>query len=1083
MPKINILNILSGDNQSTVVDKINYNFDQILSAGGGPQGQQGLIGSTGPVGPQGVPGIQGAKGDSGNKWFVSSGPVGPTPSSVGDYWLDINTPDQAIYQNVGGVWTPSGYGLSSGDIFQRMTPVKSAGGGINSTAIILGGIATSQTGPKSTSLVLSDAPISPSGIIPGYSPGDMGEVYIRNVNQEDSKLKIATEGRLHLISFSRSELDVTNRNGNGIDNPTISWISSVATGNSAPYDIAFKNPTGGISILTEGGLRGPIEIKSNSDSVFITSSGAGVSGGVNILAQKEITSQSNIDNISIFTAAATKGSFIRFNTDRGFVELNTNTTTDPTLISNSNTPAFFVNATGVGIGVGKNVGFTFKQTGVDPRKLAVLGNVSIGVTPDDHQLIDMFVGIQGNNDYNLGSLYVKGHGAFGQANPRLGGTTGPAEAAGQFPQLFVTTTRNGQAFQAKNSADGSVVSRTTMGDGKWDYNAVSDKTSAGIGPDLTQEFFVSNPAYVFTAAPLISLQHKITNPANVTDTATVFSISTFTIAGTYNAETIADKTLIQTKNSNSNLRIFANATSTANKGNNKVIIGARDKPLIAVFGGTDTDPDRGTVSIGMYAEGNKGLVGPYSTSIISFANNQYNHHALNLRGVQTIGSTEPYSAFALVSPTGDAKYSISTNRDVGTVSMLKVQRLFGQVSSTNYNVGGFRFNNIANGIEIISYKTGLTNIWDANTNKSVAIAVGASANSKTSPTTGFFVSDEGTCVSIGSYIDYGIALNVAGTINSTVSVTTDLLSATTGIFKNGTNATGGTGKGILLWDTGTGASEGLFLDWRAGTNGTYAGIVGYTEASGGGIRFYTTGNNSGSQGSTTTRALRMNIAANGTVTIPGTFSVTNIESTGSINISDPNAALSINTYWGPNLPSDSNNHWRAKQSGNGMWFKIENANANGRLELRTFGNTSAGGAVTSKLPLSINTTTGTMNLLGPIYVGWEQPLSEANGGYAYYSPNNPGYSPNSTQTMNTENFDRHITIYYASGSNGICTLEVQTQPGNPLTSNLAAVGICMNVGCISGVIPAECSWRLRCYNSDHNSYPKATVYLRKFGHM
>ena len=41
MPQINILNVLQGDNQSTVVDKINYNFDQILSAGGGPQGQQG----------------------------------------------------------------------------------------------------------------------------------------------------------------------------------------------------------------------------------------------------------------------------------------------------------------------------------------------------------------------------------------------------------------------------------------------------------------------------------------------------------------------------------------------------------------------------------------------------------------------------------------------------------------------------------------------------------------------------------------------------------------------------------------------------------------------------------------------------------------------------------------------------------------------------------------------------------------------------------------------------------------------------------------------------------------------------------
>ena len=73
MPQINILNVLQGDNQSTVVDKINYNFDQILSAGGGPQGQQGLLGPTGAVGPQGSQGVQGVQGPSGTKWFVSLG--------------------------------------------------------------------------------------------------------------------------------------------------------------------------------------------------------------------------------------------------------------------------------------------------------------------------------------------------------------------------------------------------------------------------------------------------------------------------------------------------------------------------------------------------------------------------------------------------------------------------------------------------------------------------------------------------------------------------------------------------------------------------------------------------------------------------------------------------------------------------------------------------------------------------------------------------------------------------------------------------------------------------------------------------
>jgi len=97
MPQINILNILQGDNQSIIVDKLNYNFDQILSAGGGPQGAQGLIGPTGPIGPQGPQGVQGAQGPSGTKWFVqdaqpaSGGITGSNPwtyPTLGDYWLD-----------------------------------------------------------------------------------------------------------------------------------------------------------------------------------------------------------------------------------------------------------------------------------------------------------------------------------------------------------------------------------------------------------------------------------------------------------------------------------------------------------------------------------------------------------------------------------------------------------------------------------------------------------------------------------------------------------------------------------------------------------------------------------------------------------------------------------------------------------------------------------------------------------------------------------------------------------------------------------------------------------------------------------
>jgi hypothetical protein len=893
MPKINILNILSGDNQSTVVDKINYNFDQILSAGGGPQGQQGLIGATGPVGPQGIPGIQGPKGDQGSKWYVAAGPIGPTgptPPLLGDYWLDVASPDQLIYQySSTGAWLPTTYGLSTGDIFQRMSPIRAAGGGApDRTAIILGGVSGDQTGPQNTSLVLSDIPINAAGSIPGYTPGTSPEAFMKNINQEDSKLKITTKGRSKLISFARGELDVANRTAAGLDNPMISWDNSGVT--TTPYDISFKNPTGGISILAEGTLRGPIVIKSNADSIRLESLGAGTAGGINILAQKEITVKSTLENISILTSSVNKGTFIRFNSNAssptpgifGFVEFNNNTTS----VANNNKPAFFANASGVGIGVGINPNFTFKQSGADARKLAVLGNVSIGVMPDDHQLIDMFVGIQGNNDYNLGSLYVKGHGAFGQANPRLGGTTGPAEAAGQFPQLFVTTTRNGQAFQAKNSADGSVVSRTTMGDGKWDYNAVSDKTSAGIGPDLTQEFFVSNPAYVFTAAPLISLQHKITNPANVTDTATVFSITTFTRGEAYNVNTLADRTLIQTKNSNAELRLYANASSASMSIYNKVTIGARTKSLITAFAGQDSD-NIGTVTIGLDAISNRSnLIGKFDANAVTFPASMVNNHSLSVPGTVTIGNNN-LSIFAgnsIANSTYGAfgpGNSINQSKPVGNASMLKIQRIFGSVNA-NSAVNGTNYNNLPNGLEIISYKG--TSAASSTVNLSVGLAIAATTRLTYVPTEGFFVSDDGKNASIGSYIDPSIALKVIGAISASTSVTTALLTspivvattsvttgtlnATSAVFTNSANVSGGyTGMGVVLSDGGSSFSEGLFLDWKNLTNGAYAGIVGFSGNQGGDLRFYTTASNSGIVGSINTRFQRMKIGATGNVAI------------------------------------------------------------------------------------------------------------------------------------------------------------------------------------------------------------------------
>jgi len=426
MPQINILNVLQGDNQSTVVDKINYNFDQILSAGGGPQGQQGLIGPTGAIGPQGSNGVQGSQGPSGTKWFVQEtfpiigGRTGSNPwtfPTLGDYWLDPDSANQDIYVFTATGWTNTGYGLAAGDLFQKVTPLNIIGGTTGPGILISG---AGPSGATATTVILSDASVA------DYTPGGTA---IDNVNFEGAKLKIATRNdRTSILSFGRSDLDITSGTGSTgyLKNTTLDWDSPNPLGNNF-YDISLKNPGGAIGIR---------------------STAPAASGGINLYAEGEITAQSGTDNITLKTTA-NRGTFIDSATNGGFLELSNQGAGTP--INNANAP-LFANATGVGLGLGTG---QFEQT-TSPtgsnRRLAVNGNVSIGTGTSPHTS-SLFVGQSGTPNFNQGVLFVSGHSMIGHTNPtgdNSGGiqTTGPSELAGRYTQLWVTSPNYGLTSRA-----------------------------------------------------------------------------------------------------------------------------------------------------------------------------------------------------------------------------------------------------------------------------------------------------------------------------------------------------------------------------------------------------------------------------------------------------------------------------------------------------------------------------------------------------------------------------------------------------------------------------------------------------------
>lgn len=107
-----IKEIFSSDPISEALEKINFNFDQLILSGGGPPGPAGI------QGPPGVPGSQGLRGDHWQTGGASGslGFTGPTSDhgpnygdlEVGDHWLDSSG---KVWEWDGSMWVYSSVDL------------------------------------------------------------------------------------------------------------------------------------------------------------------------------------------------------------------------------------------------------------------------------------------------------------------------------------------------------------------------------------------------------------------------------------------------------------------------------------------------------------------------------------------------------------------------------------------------------------------------------------------------------------------------------------------------------------------------------------------------------------------------------------------------------------------------------------------------------------------------------------------------------------------------------------------------------------------------------------------------------------
>lgn len=102
MSQLNLKKILSSDNISMLVDSLNYNFDQIILNGGGPQGLRGLIGAPG------IPGLQGLEGDIGptgiDGTYIYTSNVDPNSYSFGESLPRNNDIFISVYSSYIDIW-------------------------------------------------------------------------------------------------------------------------------------------------------------------------------------------------------------------------------------------------------------------------------------------------------------------------------------------------------------------------------------------------------------------------------------------------------------------------------------------------------------------------------------------------------------------------------------------------------------------------------------------------------------------------------------------------------------------------------------------------------------------------------------------------------------------------------------------------------------------------------------------------------------------------------------------------------------------------------------------------------------------
>jgi hypothetical protein len=302
MPDLKLLRIEEGDNQKILVDKINSNFSDILTFGGGPYGK---IGDQGPQGDSGQIGPIGSYGDIGSRgsiWTIGATDPGLTGYLNNDFWLNIRPGSgNPVYQFSSTGWNQYGFGILSADIFKTYANLPTLSGNSTYTGYTLRSV-----NPSNYTLVLSDNSLA------GASA---------STNPQYSKVVIAINGGAtgkNLMEFTKGSYSAST--SFNTKTPRFYWTST-ATTTALKYGLSWKNgdslffdiPLGQLKLSTTTNGGSNSRYRSTGFNLNLTGSqGLSVTTGGNFILNHKSTGTLALRNKNI-TSSNTFGLNVSFN--------------------------------------------------------------------------------------------------------------------------------------------------------------------------------------------------------------------------------------------------------------------------------------------------------------------------------------------------------------------------------------------------------------------------------------------------------------------------------------------------------------------------------------------------------------------------------------------------------------------------------------------------------------------------------------------------------------------------------------------------------------------------------------------------